>query len=411
LAREWDNRTVQVVGRGAEIRAVETLMERPLPAALVVAGEAGIGKTTIWEAGLTKARAASFPVLQCRCAGAEAQFSFAGLADLLAPVVEPVLSDLPTPQRRALAVALLLDDPGERPPDQRAIAAATLGALRLLADESPLLVAIDDVQWLDASTRAVLEFVVRRLANERIGLLLTVRGRGIPPPLGLDRALPDGRLESLELGPLSLEALHALLEERLGSRLPRPLLRNVRDASGGNPFFALEIARALDRGEIRPRPGEPLPVPKDLQDLAAARIAVLPATAREVLLAAAALARPTLPLLEKATGHGLASIGAAIDADILVAGDDDVRFTHPLLAAAAYSGTSAAARREMHGRLAAVVDEPEERARHRALAAAEPDSAIAGLLDEAARARRCRRPPTTCCARQFTAILPNPSGT
>jgi ATP/maltotriose-dependent transcriptional regulator MalT len=397
-----------VAGRDDELRALGRMIEGALPAAVVVAGEAGIGKTTIWEAGLDRARASSYRVLQCRCAGSEAQLSFAAIADLLEPVLDDLLPKLPIPQRHALAVALLLEDPDGPPPDPRTIAAAGLGALRLLAREAPLLVAIDDAQWLDASSRSVLEFVVRRLADDRIALLVTVRGRPSPTPLGLDRALADGQLLQIVLGPLSISALHLLLEERLASPLSLPLLRSVHEASGGNPFFALEIAGSLERNEIRPKPAEPLPVPKNLQELVQARIAALPSRTQDVLLAAAALRRPTLALVWRAVEQHSDALDAAVEADVLVADEEELRFTHPLLAAAAYSSAPAARRREMHRRLAELVEEPEEQARHQALATVDADAAVAAVLDVAAQRAAVRGAPAAAAELYELAVRMTP---
>ena len=116
------------------------------PRALLVEGEAGIGKTALWQAGLTRAQAVGQRTLVCRPAGSEVRLSFAALGDLLAEVLEEALPALPVPQRRALQVALLLAEPEGEPPDQRAIGLAVLNVLRTLSSAGPLLVAIDDVQ-------------------------------------------------------------------------------------------------------------------------------------------------------------------------------------------------------------------------------------------------------------------------
>ena len=156
---------------------------------LLLEGDAGIGKTVLWEAGLAIASAAGHTVLRCRPAAAEAQLSFAALADLLVDVLDEALPALAAPQRRALEVALLLDDAEGSPPDVRALAGAFLGVLRHASSSASVLVAIDDVQWLDEPSRTVLEFAVRRLGVEPVGVLASRRGTGGEPPLGLGQAL------------------------------------------------------------------------------------------------------------------------------------------------------------------------------------------------------------------------------
>ena len=246
--------------------------------AMVIEGEAGAGKTAIWEAALVAARNAGMPILGARPAEAETAWSYAALRDLLE--AQPgALEGLPAPQARALAAALLLADAAEATPDQQVVALAALGALRALAAKGPLLVAVDDVQWIDASSAAVLSFVARRLEASPIGLLLALRtAGGEPAPLGLERALPPERLTRLELPGLSLGAVSRLLADQLDYMPARPVLHRLHELSAGNPFFALELARALRAGTLRLEPGERLPV--SLDALVAARLAGLSPGAR-----------------------------------------------------------------------------------------------------------------------------------
>ena len=194
----------------------------PVPAALVLEGDAGIGKTTLWQAGIEIAGEAGHRVLRCQAAVAESQLAFAALSDLLAGTLEDTLPGLPPPQRRALEIALLLVEPAGAPPDIRALAAACLGVIRQLTARSTVVIAIDDVQWLDASSRTVLEFAVRRLAGEPVAVLVATRGIGQEPPLGLERTLPADRLLRVAVTSLSMGAVHRLLHARLGTALPRP---------------------------------------------------------------------------------------------------------------------------------------------------------------------------------------------
>ena len=377
----------EIVGRDQELAATAAFLDGDLPAALVLAGEAGIGKTTVWRAALEQAREHGVRVLVCRPAQSEAHLSFAGLADLLEPVLGETLEALPAIQRRALEAALLLSEEERPPPDQRTISTACLGVVRELAGQGPVLVAVDDVQWLDSPTALVLEFVARRLAEEPVGLLLAERvAEEGEAPLSLGRA--DLELTRVRLGPLSTGALHRLLRDRLEVTLTRPALHRIHEASGGNPFYALELVRALQAAGGRIQPGRPLPVPQTLEAILRERLEVLPVRAREVLAAAAALARPTEAIL----GDSLA-LEQAVEAGIIEVSDGDVRFTHPLLASAAYMSIEAAERWRLHRRLAEVVSDPEERARHLALGAEEPNEQVADALDEAARHATARGAP------------------
>jgi hypothetical protein len=252
---------VAVVGREHELAVIRSFVaERRGPAALVLQGDAGIGKTTLWDAGVAAGSSAGYRVLRCRPAVAEAQLPFAAVADLLEDVLHDALPALPSPGRRALEVALLLDEADGPAPDVRAISGALLGVLRDVCAHTPVLVAIDDVQWLDEPSRTVLEFAIRRLRDEPVSLLVAQRGVSEEPPLGLGRALPLTTLQQLLLAPLSMGALHRVLEARLGTALSRPVLRRLYTTCEGNPFYALEIGRALQRRGSALRPDEPLPI-------------------------------------------------------------------------------------------------------------------------------------------------------
>ena len=254
------------------------------PSALVIEGTAGIGKSTLLDAAVDAARNRSVGVLRCGPGDHESRLSFAALRDLLEHAYDETAAKLPAPQRRALAVALLREEP-EAPLDRGAVSAAFLTLLRERSRIGRVLVVVDDVQWLDRPTAAALEFAIRRLRDEPVGLVLALRSDGSGQvALGLDRALSPERMQRITLGPLSLGALQAMFRARLGRSWPRPLLRRIHENSAGNPFFALEIARALERDWVSP--GSALPVPRDLEELLRARIDVLPASARSALLVA-----------------------------------------------------------------------------------------------------------------------------
>jgi DNA-binding CsgD family transcriptional regulator len=380
----------QLVGRDEELNALVAFVRsrESLPGALLLEGEAGIGKTTLLQAGVAAAFETGFRVLSTRPVEAESTLSFVGLGDLLGDQMEEVRPALPGPQQRALEVALLLREPVERPPDRRAVASAALGALRALAEPGPLLLVIDDLQWLDRGSSSVLQFALRRLADEPIALLAACRDADGAAPLEPASAFPGERLQRVRVGPLSLGALGRLLRDRLETAFARPTLRRIHESSGGNPFFALELARALELRGRPPEPGERLPVPAELHALAAGRLTSLPAETVVALEAAAALSQPTLALVSAATGTGPDVLEPAVEAGVVELDGGSVRFTHPLLAAAACG--SPARRRALHGRLAELVADPEQRARHLALAALGPDRTAAGALEEAARGAAAR---------------------
>jgi ATP/maltotriose-dependent transcriptional regulator MalT len=388
-------KSAEVVGRDEELSQLDGFLlgVDAGPTSFVLEGEAGVGKTTLWEAALELGRERGYEILVCRPVESEAQLSFAALGDLVEPVREATIPALPSPQRAALEKALLLSDSFSPAPDQRAIALALLGVVRLLARSAPVLLAVDDVQWLDAPTAAVLEFALRRLQDEPVAVLLTHRSEGSPVPLALDRALPDDRVTHLAVGRLSIGAMHRLLHTRLGVTLPRPTLLRVHETSGGNPLYALELARAL-----RSRPGpavqgapllfpDTLVIPEALVDLMRERLDGLPASVQRLVRAASALSKPTIAVVAALEGSSSGiqdDLLAALDAGVIELEGERIRLTHPLLASAAYSQLSPAARRDLHRRLAQVVEDQEERARHMALGAVSPDVDVATALDEAA---------------------------
>jgi DNA-binding CsgD family transcriptional regulator len=390
-----------IVGRQRELDAAAGFLDslgEGAAAALVFAGEPGIGKTTVWLGAVELARERRFVVLSTRAAEVEAKLGFAALGDLLAPVADAALQELPAPQRRAVAVALLREDPGKRPVDQRAVGAATLGILKALASTTPVVVAVDDLQWLDRPSARALAFAWRRLGELPVGLLASERIDGSSGlPIDLARTGPDGRVVRMKLGPLSLAVLHEMLKRRLGRSLPRPTLRRIRQASGGNPFFALELARVLP--EDVPAGSAPLPVPDNLRQLVLRHIRKLPSDSRAMLLAAAAQPSPTVELVAAGMGANaratLAALEPAETAGIVYRDRFKVWFAHPLFAAGVYSAAAPAERRRTHRRLAEAIDELEERARHLALAAEGFDEGTAAILDEAAEHARRRGAPDT----------------
>jgi hypothetical protein len=359
-----------VVGRDDELAAIQAFLTEIEhgPRALVLSGEAGIGKTILWETGVGEARGSFGRVLTCRGVEAEASLSFTGLSELLGDLLEEVEASLAPPRRQALEVALLLAEPGETALDPHAIGLAVLDVLRALAEQGSVLVTLDDVGWIDPASAGAIQIALRRLRGEPLGLLATLRlGSELGSPFELDRSLAT---ERLALGPLSIGSLRRMLEERLGLQLTRPELARVHEATAGNPFFALELGRELVRTGMRPAPGQALLV--------------------------AALARPTVDLLAATYGDRdrvLDALEAATQEAVIELDDSQVRFEHPILGSICYERAPVWKRRAVHGALAGAVMDVEERARHLALAADGPDDAVATELDTAAEHAAARGAP------------------
>jgi DNA-binding CsgD family transcriptional regulator len=369
-----------VVGRDAEIDFGLAFLSRPGGfAGLAVVGDPGIGKTTVWEELVQEARAAGARVLVARPARAEAELSFAALGDTLAAIPTQAYEALTPPQRRALDIALLREEQDGAAPARLAVSGAVLAILRNLARDGRLVLAIDDAQWLDRESQAAFEFALRRLDDEPVRVIASVRTG--EESGSLLTTLPQERLERIELGPVSLAALHRILHERLGRAFPRPVLVRIADASGGNPLYALEIARMPDAGTTA---AEAVPVPGDVLSLVAQRVQTLPPSTQHALLRAAALARPDVSLVDADT------LGPAEEAALVRTSDGRIEFVHPLFAAAVYSSASAARRRRTHGELATVVEDIEERARHLGLSCVGPDPNAARAAEQAARRARTR---------------------
>lgn len=383
-----------VVGRGAEFTAVDALLddERADPIALVLDGEAGIGKTTVWLAAVERADDLGYEVLLCRPAENETALPFVSLGDLLEPILDEALLVLPPLQRLALETALARVEPVESI-GQLAVSRAVLAAVRHVASKRPVLVAIDDVQWLDASSAGVLEFVIRRLLSLPVRLLVARRSeRELPPPLLLAKALAPARLTTTRIGPLATGELDRLLRASLGLALPRPRLVELHRISGGNPFYALEIARALARSGAGST--DEISVPDSLADLLRDRLAELSTTARHSILLTSAAAQPRTQLVEKAAG-GSEGLSEAIFRGILELDGTRLRFSHPLLGSVAYESARPWEQREAHLQLAHVENDAERRARHLALGTEEPDETVAGELEDAAKLAAARGAPAS----------------
>jgi len=373
--------TRTLVGRDAELATVlATAAAAEDGWTVVIAGAAGIGKSALWETAQAELSPPAW-LLRTRSRAAETELAFAGLTDLLDPVPNGVLDHLPEPQRDALAAATLRAGPAV-PADRRAVATALRTLLVRLGEQGPVVVALDDVQWLDPASREVLEFAVHRC---RVGLLVAARDPGATVPVAVAAAVPETRVD---LGPLSVAALHHLVVGALGHALTRPALVRVAETSGGNPMFALELARVLVAAGTPV--GDQLPrLPASLTSALAERVAGLTPPARRSVLVAALAAAPTVGLLRQLDAR--AGLEEAEEALLLVVARGRVELHHPLVGPAVVEQTPPPAVRAIHAALAgALCDDEERSARHLALAAAEPDPAVADALDRAVAATRGR---------------------
>lgn len=366
------SRSPDLVGRDAEFESLERLSVR-LPEGtrgLVVRGTPGIGKTALWRQGVAFLKASGHRVLVSRPAEEEMSLAAGGLADLLEGTnvdVEAVRA---------------IDDPLAR-------GRTLLASLRELARDGPVVVAIDDAQWLDRVSARAVRYAFRRLDPEPVGLLATVRsGSEAPDVLLAQSALPPGRCDVVELGPLSLGALRRVLGGVVEA-ISRPTLARIHATSGGNPLYAIELARS-GWGSAG------VALPHSLRDVLGHRLDVAPAELVPLLETVSALGPTSVVELRALLPE--ADVDVLLQAteahDLLVVEEDlSVRFAHPLVGSAVYSRISPLARRALHGRLAEMSAEPELRARHLALSTDEPDSAVAEQLEEAAVRVRARGAP------------------
>jgi len=356
--------TSELIGRQNELDYVERFVGdvRTGTHGLVVFGEPGIGKTALWRHAIARCREAGCQLLITRPSEEEMPLSGCGLVDLL----EESAVDLDRLRAE--------EDPLE-------CGRTVLEALRRLAASGPTVVAIDDLQWLDSVSARALRYALRRADREPLGVLGTARSAQ-PDPLGIRETLPPGRSETVELGPLSLGALRRLLSGTVAA-ISRPALAQIHSLSGGNPLYALELARAMPDG----RRSTDIALPGSLRTALEHRLDALPARLEPVLEAVSALGATSVQSLRNLLPESDvdAILEAAIAEQVLALDEDlSVRFAHPLLGSVVYTSLSPLARRSLHARLAAQATEPDVRARHLALSTDDPDESIASLLERAA---------------------------
>jgi DNA-binding CsgD family transcriptional regulator len=390
------------VGRVDELTSLEGFLADPLaePRALLIDGEPGIGKTTLLEHLLAIGHDQGYPVLACRPTRSEMELSYAGLVQLLGAVDDAVLDALPSPQARVLRVLLRREEP-DAAVDRLSLGVATVAAVRIVASTRPVLLAVDDVQWLDPPSAKTVAFVMRRLAGTatRIAvvrseggwsaargrrLALAASSRAVDWPGELARAMP-GRLDKVSLGPIGPSELSRILRQVLGWVPAWPRLVRIAELAAGNPLYALELARAF--GAVRSGDDLALVLPDGVAELARSRVAKLPTPVRNAVQLASVPGAPTLDLLRRLDSSTLdlrEALAAAERSGIVTVDGERITFAHPILASAAYGSIPAERRRELHRALAMLADDLEERARHLATAAVGPDPQVAIALEGAA---------------------------
>src|SRR6185312_15347860 len=344
--------------------------------ALVVRGEAGVGKSALLE--YVVGAAADMRVAQAGGVESEMELAFASLHLLCAPLLDR-LERLPGPQRDALRVAFGLREGGA--PDRFMVGLAVLTLLSEAAEDRPLLCVVDDAQWLDRASAQVLAFAARRLLAEPVGLIFAAREPGEA----------FGGLAELEVRGLPQQHARALLASVIRFGLDERVRDRIVAETAGNPLALLELPHGLSLTQLAGGFGLPgaRAVPARIEEGFRRRIEALPAETRSLLLVAAAEPAGDPVLVWRAAGQLAipASAAKAAQADGLLEAGAQVRFRHPLVRSAVYSSASVEERRAAHRALAEVTDrdrDPDRQAWHLAAAAAGSDEEVAAELERSA---------------------------
>ena len=405
--------TQVIAGRANEIEVLERFLDDDVlePRSLLIQGAPGIGKTSLLRALLEMSGRREYSVAMCQPTRSEMDLSYAGLVGMLDALGLAAVDALPAPQAQVLRTILRLDD-SARPVDRLSLGLATVAAMRAEACDRPLVIAVDDSQWLDQPTARILAFLVRRLGGTRARVVV-VRSLGALPlhPGGdrsgagddpvtwseeLERAMPEGRFERLEVGPVDPSDLSQIMRRALGWAPAWPRVVRIAELSQGNPLHALELARAF--GASWSGDGPESPMPDSVLELARSRIEGLPDQVRDAVGLASVPRHAGLDLLGHLDPAALDlrdALETAARQGILTIDAGQVRFTHPILGAAAYASLPQARRRELHRTLAMLSDNLEERARHLAAATDQPDPQVAVALEGAAEQAWRRGAPDT----------------
>jgi DNA-binding CsgD family transcriptional regulator len=396
-------------GRESEVAILDQLVNR-IPdrgGALIVRGDAGIGKTALLSVASAGASSKGMPVLHSAGVQPEAGLPFAGLHQLLRPVLEG-LGRLPDPQRRALSTALGLTD--ALAPDPFLIALAALNLLAYAAADAPLLLTVDQAEWLDQPTTQALAFIARRVEDEPIAILFAARNDGAS-------VLEAAGLPQLRLDGLDDKSASELLSQTAADLTPG-LRRRVLRVAAGNPLALLELPAALrlKPGQMADRWSADLPLTLRLERAFADQASALPPRERDLLLLAAADERASVPELLAAAsvlsgeGASLAVLDQAQAAGLVRIADGSVVFRHPLVHSAIYQSATAERRRQAHAALAdAIASDPDRRLWHVAESTAGPDESVASQVEllSARLARRGAIGPAVAAARRASALSPD----
>jgi DNA-binding CsgD family transcriptional regulator len=370
----------ELVGRAGLVERARTQLETS--GSVLLYGPTGIGKSAVGRALVAERARSGWRVLSAAPSQSEAGLPYVTLLDLLSNQLELAWQVLPDHLRQPLEVALLKASAPDTVRDELAVRLAVLHVLRRLAASGPVLLVVDDIQWVDPSSLEVLTFCARRL-TEGVHMLGTEQVADGDLPL-MAGACPEPVLQ-LEVPPLGEPDVLALLRNRLSSPLPVRTARRIHAASGGNPFMALELGRAVLRHPQGVSPNDPLPVSSRLKTLLGDRLADLSPATHELLLHAASSPRPTTAQLTQSLGRPVdAELAEAEGLGLIDVSSERLRFNHPLLREFVYAEATSAARRQAHAQLASVVEEPVENATHRALATQEADADLATAIEDAA---------------------------
>ena len=375
-----------LVGRDAEVAQLEQVLAEAAEhgGAVLVTGAAGIGKTSLLDTAATRARARGYGVLAVTGVESEADLPYAGLHQLLQPVLASA-GRLPDPQRSALLTALGMR--AEAPPEMFLVALATLNLIDEVAGETPIVLVADDIQWLDGPTSSVLAFVARRLESTRILLVIGLRE-------GFEVPVRSAHLPAIHLGPLSDAASRELLDS-VAPDLEPQLRQLILEESLGNPLALLELPRALRQYGTDGREGalRSVPLTDRLERTFSAQAARLPTHTQSALLLAALDKEPKVSdvlgaaRLQEGAEVTVDVLQPALDSGLISIAGPSVRFRHPLIRSALDQAATPGQRRSAHQALAAVIADPDRRAWHRAKSVVgEDEGAAADLVSTAARA-------------------------
>lgn len=379
-----------MIGRERELQMVAAVLEQATgsPAALIIDGDAGIGKTTLCRAAADTATNRGFSVFTTSGAAAEISLAWAGLADLLSGMDDRFLDELSALHQKALRSIMTGDAASGG--DERLVASAFRAALETHSRQRPVLIVVDDAQWLDDSSRLVIGFAVRRLRGPVAVLVAYRSGESGNHDWSWAKPADPQALTRMTLGPLGLSDMQAMVEAHTPSPLPRPALERIHRLSAGNPFYALELARTLgEKGDAGLGA-----LPPTLATLIQDRIGELDTTTAAIMTTIAAAFEPTIDLVASATErdpNDLVGRLQPLEKRGIVTFDGlRIKFTHPLIASGVLAATDTSELHRIHRRLADVVTQPESRARHLAMSATHADPETCAALDAAAEGAAAR---------------------